>query len=191
VFSQVPLRRLLLLGWLVPTFAVAPEAIAAPYVAGQGGSPALIGWWLAALPAGLIAGDLVGVCCLSPQRQRRVTGLAAAASFLPYLVFFVAPPIPVALPLLAVAGLGSVYSLGLDARVRQAAPGPLFGRAMALNAAGLLTLQALGFALAGALAGLAGPGPAIALAGLCGLTAVACLYPRPDYGPGKTPSRRV
>jgi len=51
VFSYVPLRRLLLLAWLVPMFSVAPEALAAPYVAGQHGSPALVGWWLAALPA--------------------------------------------------------------------------------------------------------------------------------------------
>src|SRR5215468_11412010 len=70
VFSHVPLRRLLLLGWLVPMFSVAPEALAAPYVAGRNGSPALIGWWLAALPVGLIAGDLTGVWFVSPQRQR-------------------------------------------------------------------------------------------------------------------------
>jgi hypothetical protein len=37
-FSHVPLRRLLLLGWLVPMFSVAPESLAAPYVAGRSGS---------------------------------------------------------------------------------------------------------------------------------------------------------
>jgi predicted MFS family arabinose efflux permease len=178
VFSHVPLRRLLLLGWLVPMFSVAPESLAAPYIAGQHGSPALVGWWLAALPAGLIAGDLLGVCCLSPQRQRRVMGLAAAASFVPYLAFFATPPIAVALPLLAGAGMGSMYSLGLDALVRHAAPEHLFARMMAVNTAGLLALQALGFALAGAVAGLIGPGRAIAGAGLCGIVIVICLRPR-------------
>jgi hypothetical protein len=49
---------------------------------------------------------------------------------------------------------------------------------MAVNTAGLLTVQAFGFALAGALGGLAGPGAAIAVAGLCGIVAVACLSPR-------------
>lgn len=178
VFSHVPLRRLLLLGWLVPVFAVAPEAVAAPYVAGRGGSPALVGWWLAALPAGLIAGDLLGVWCLSPQRQRRLVGFAAAASFVPYLVFFATPPIAVALPLLAGAGMGSMYSLGLDSLVRQSAPEHLFARTMAVNTAGLLTLQALGFVLAGAVAGIAGPGPAIGGAGVCGIVSVICLRPR-------------
>jgi predicted MFS family arabinose efflux permease len=178
VFSHVPLRRLLLLGWLVPMFSVAPEALAAPYVGGQNGSPALVGWWLAALPLGLIAGDLLGVWCLSPQRQRRVVGLAAAASFVPYLAFFATPPIAVALPLLAGAGTGSMYSLGLDSLVRQAAPEHLFARTMAVNTAGLLALQALGFTLAGAAAGIIGPGRAIAGAGLCGIVIVTCLRPR-------------
>ena len=35
VFAHAPLRRLLLLSWLVPMFSVAPEALAAPYVAGR------------------------------------------------------------------------------------------------------------------------------------------------------------
>ncbi len=190
VFSHVPLRRLLLLGWLVPMFSVAPEALAAPYVAGQNGSPALVGWWLAALPTGLIAGDLLGVWFLSPQRQRRLVGLAAAASFVPYLAFFATPPIAVALPLLAGAGAGSMYSLGLDSLVRQAAPEALFARTMAVSTAGLLTLQAFGFALAGAAAGVAGPGPAIAGAGLCGLVIVICLRPRQREARGQPGSMR-
>lgn len=188
VFSHVPLRRLLLLGWLVPMFSVAPEALAAPYVAGQNGSPALVGWWLAALPIGLITGDLLGVWCLSPQRQRRLIGLAAAASFVPYLAFFATPPIAVALPLLAGAGTGSMYSLGLDSLVRQAAPEHLFARTMAVSNAGLLTLQALGFALAGAAAGIAGPGPAIGGAGLCGIVIVICLHPRQREAHSRHPS---
>jgi predicted MFS family arabinose efflux permease len=189
VFSYVPLRRLLLLGWLVPMFLVAPEALAAPYVAGQNGSPALVGWWLAALPTGLIAGDLLGVWCLSPQRQRRLVGVAAAASFVPYLAFFATPPIAVALPLLAIAGMGSMYALGLDSLVRRSAPEHLFARTMAVNTAGLLSLEALGFALAGAAAGIAGPGPAIAGAGLCGIVVVISLRPRNREMPSQAPHR--
>ena len=189
VFSHVPLRRLLLLGWLVPMFLVAPEALAAPYVAGQNGSPVLVGWWLAALPVGLIVGDVLGVWCLSPERQRRLVGLAAAASFVPYLAFFATPPIAVALPLLTVAGMGSMYALGLDSLVRQSAPEHLFARTMAVNTAGLLTLEALGFALAGAAAGIAGPGPAIAGAGICGIVVVISLRPRNRELPGQAPHR--
>lgn len=184
VLAHAPLRRLLLLGWLVPMFAVAPEALAAPYVLDHGRSPALVGWWLAALPAGLILGDVLGIWCLSPERRRRVIPVAAAASFLPFLIFAVSPPVRVALPLLAAAGLGGMYSLGLDALVRDAAPKQLFARAMAVNGAALLTLQALGFTAAGAIAAVTGPGPAIAIAGICGIAAAVCLRPaRRDASP--------
>jgi Major Facilitator Superfamily len=178
VLGHARLRRLLLLGWLVPMFSVAPEALAAPYVAGHGGSQVLVGWWLAALPVGMVAGDLLGVLGLSPGRQRSLVGLAAGAFFVPYLVFLAGPPIVVALPLLAGAGLCGVYSLGLDALVRQAAPEQLFARTMAVSSAGLLTLQGLGFGLAGLAAQFVGPGWAITGAGACGLVTVAWLRPR-------------
>src|SRR5215469_10875883 len=66
VLANAELRRLLLLLWLVPTFEVAPEALAAPYVAAQHGSSSLVGWWLTALPVGIIGGDIIGVRFLSP-----------------------------------------------------------------------------------------------------------------------------
>src|SRR5215469_10569755 len=84
VFAIAGVRRLVLLGWLVPMLSVWPEALAAPYVTGKGGSPALVGLWLVALPVGMIAGDLIGVLGLSVQWQRRLVGIAAGASFLPY-----------------------------------------------------------------------------------------------------------
>lgn len=178
VFRHDELRRLLMLGWFVPMFAVAPEALAAPYVSQHGGSTALIGWWLVALPVGLIAGDIVGVRTLAPRRQRRLVAPAAAAGFVPYLVFAVDPPLPVALALLVVAGACGLYTLGLDGRVRDAAPQELFARAMTLNAAGLMTLQGLGFVLAGALAQIVGPADAIVVAGCCGIAATVVLMGR-------------
>jgi hypothetical protein len=191
VFAQPTVRRLVLLGWLVPMFAVAPEALAAPYVVGKGGSPALVGWWLVALPTGLIAGDLLGVLGLSAQRQRRLVGLAAGASFLPYLAFVAKPGVPVAWLLLAAAGLCGMYSLGLDGLVRQAVPEHLFARTMAVSTAGLMTLQGLGFALAGAVAQVTGPAIAIVAAGVCGLACVVVLRPRahdiaPTWTAGET-----
>jgi predicted MFS family arabinose efflux permease len=178
VFRHDELRRLLLLGWLVPMFVVAPEALAAPYVSQHGGSTALVGWWLVALPVGLIAGDIVGVRTLTQRQQRRLVAPAAAAAFVPYLVFAADPSIPAALALLVVAGACGLYSLGLDGRVRDAAPPELFARAMTLNNAGLMTLQGLGFVLAGALAQAVGPAHAIALAGCLGLTPIVLLMGR-------------
>ena len=189
VFSHAPLRRLLLLGWLLPYLFVAREALAAPYVASRGGYAGAGRVVAGRIPVGLLAGDLLGVWFVSPRRQRRIIGIAAAASFVPYLAFFGTPPIAVALPLLVCAGLGSMYSLGLDALVRQAAPEHLFARTMAVNTAGLLTTQALGFPLAGAVAGVAGPGPAIVTAGLCGIVTVICLRPRAAGAQARLPRR--
>ena len=169
-------------------FLVAPEALAAPYVAGQNGSPALVGWWLAALPTGLIAGDLLGVWCLSPQRQRRLVGVAAAASFVPYLAFFATPPIAVALPLLAIAGIGSMYALGLDSLVPRSAPEHLFARTMAVNTASRSPWK---HSASRSPCGrrIAGPGPAIAGAGVCGIVIVMILRPRNREMPSQAPHR--
>jgi MFS family permease len=188
LLARAELRRLLLLGWLTPMFSVAPEALAAPYVAGEHASPALVGWWLVALPVGLVAGDIAGVRWLSARRQRRLVGPAAAASFLPYLAFVARPPIPVALALLVVSGACGLYALGLDARVRDAVPERLFARTMALNTAGLMTLQGIGFAMAGAVAEVTGPAAAIALAGACGLASVAALLRPASAAPAAPPS---
>jgi predicted MFS family arabinose efflux permease len=175
ILAYAELRRLLLFGWLVPMFAVAPEALAAPYVAAHHGSPVLVGWWLVALPVGLIAGDVAGVRLLTPRQQRRLVAPAAAASFLPYLAFAFSPPVPVGLVLLVVSGACGLYVLGLDARTRDAVPPQRFARTMTLNTAGLMTLQGIGFTLAGAIAEAVGPAIAIAIAGGLGLGATAAL----------------
>lgn len=179
VLAHDELRRLLLLGWLVPMFSVAPEALGAPYVSNHGGSPALVGWWLMALPIGVIAGDVAGVRLLTPSQQRRVVAPAAVAGFVPYLAFVFDPRVPIALVLLVASGACALYGLGLDARVRDAAPPKLFARTMTLNSAGLMTLQGFGFVLAGAVAQATGAAIAIALAGGCGI-ATTFLLLRPD-----------
>lgn len=182
LFANPVVARLLLLGWIVPLFSVAPEALAAPYVADHHGSPTLVGLWLCALPVGLIAGDIFGVRFLRPEQQQRAVAPVAAAGFVPYLAFAAHPPVDVALALLALSGLFGMYSLGLDGRLRDATPERSFARMMALNSAGLMTLQGLGFALAGAVAEGTGAAVAIVLAGGCGLVGVALLRLRPGAG---------
>jgi MFS family permease len=183
VFAHAELRRLLLVGWLAPMFSVAPEALAAPYVAHHHGASTQVGWWLIALPVGVIAGDVAGIRLLTRDRQRRIVAPAVVAGFVPYLAFALDPSIPIALALLVTSGACGLYALGLDARVRDAAPPGLFARAMTLNGAGLMTLQGIGFTLAGALAQAIGPAPAIALAGALGIgSIIVLLWPDLRYG---------
>jgi hypothetical protein len=177
VFTLPLLRRLLLLGWVIPLFSVAPESLAAPYIASHGGSAALVGWWLTGLPAGIVLGDMLGVWFISPAWQRRLVGPAGIVSFLPYLLFFLSPPVYACIPLLVASGMCGLYSLGMDARVRASCPEGLFARMMAVNSAGLLTIQALGFPLAGLIAGLTSPGTAVGIAGACGIAGTLLLWP--------------
>jgi MFS family permease len=188
IFGNVELRRLLFFGWLVPMCAVAPEAVAAPYVAGRGASPAFVGLWLGALPVGIIVGDLIAVWRIGAPRLRRLVGIAAAGSFVPYLVFVGRPPLAAAIPLLVLAGMCGMWGLGVDALVRDVAPERRFARMMTLNTAGVMTSQGLGFAVAGALAEVVGAGGAIAVAGLGGLVVVLLLRPRVTEQPRHDPT---
>jgi hypothetical protein len=178
VLGDRALRRLLLLNWLVPTFAVAPEALAAPYVSGLGGSHSLVGWWLVAIPLGFVAGDVIAIWVVSAERQTRLVGPLAACVFAPLLAFAFAPGFAFAFVLLVLSGAAAAYGLGLDARIRSAAAPELLGRVLAINMAGLLALQGLGFAAAGALAELVSPSTAIVVAGVAGLAVVSVLWPR-------------
>jgi MFS family permease len=187
IMARRDLRRLLLFGWLGPMFFVAPEAVAAPYVSAHHDSAAVVGWWLVALPIGLIAGDYAGVRLLSPAWQRRVMAPVAAAGFLPYFVFAANPGIPVGMALLVAAGVTGLYVLGYDARVRDAAPPELFARTMALSQSGLMALQGIGFTLAGAVAQGVGPARAIVIAGAGGLLCTVVLL-RDDLR-GRAPPR--
>jgi Major Facilitator Superfamily len=175
VFRNDQVRRLILIGWLAPMCIVAPEAVAAPYVTGHHGSPALVGWWLVALPIGLIAGDLAGVRLLTAHQQRRLVAPSAAAGFIPFLAFVLDPSIPVGMALLVISGACGIYVLGLDARIRDAAPAELFARTMTVSWSGQMAVQGLGFALAGALAEAVGPAGAVACAGGCGLLGTVAL----------------
>ena len=115
----------------------------------------------------------------------------AALAFLPYLGFLVRPPVAVAMVLLAVSGTGAGYSLGLDALVRDTAPPELFARTMAISTAGLMTIQGVGFAAAGALAQALPPDIVIAVAGACGLVTVLLLRPPSVAAPKASPEAPV
>jgi MFS family permease len=177
VLADRRIRRVLLLGWLVPTCSVAPESLAAPYVAHLGLSEGTAGWWLAAIPAGTILGELIAIWFIPPEWRMRTIGVMAAVQFVPLLAFAGRPGLAVALPLLAASGLFSAWILGQDALILEVTPEHLMARVFSVNQAGLISLQGLGFAAAGALAELVDPHVAIVIAAITGLVIVALLVP--------------
>ncbi len=186
VLADRRIRRVLLLGWLVPACAVAPESLAAPYVADLGLSAAAVGWWLAAIPLGTIAGELAGIWFVPPPWRLRLMGVLAAATFIPLLGFAANPGLAVALPLLVASGVCSAWVLGQDALILEVTPEHLLGRVFSVNTAGLISLQGFGFAAAGALAEVVSPHVAIVIAALTGLAVVALFAPgnRAPAAPG-------
>ncbi|MGW0856666.1 MFS transporter [Streptomyces sp. NPDC002690] len=174
---QVPavpgLRPLLLLTWLPPAFAVAPEALASPYADALGGGPAAVGLLLCAAPAGSVVGELLAGTLLTAGTRVRMVLPTAVLMFLPLLGFTFRPGLWASVALLAVCGLGFTYAMGLDQRVLDATPEDLRGRALTITLAGLMITQGLGFAAAGVVAEFLPLHLVIATAGSCGLLTLA------------------
>jgi MFS family permease len=175
VLGLPSLRRVLLFSWLVPFCVVAPEALAAPSVAYLGLSSSAAGWWLTAIPAGTVAGELLGVLLLPVAWRRRLVRPLAACCFLPLLAFAARPALALSLALLVLAGIAAAHTLGLDQLLLEVTPAELRGRAFTVATAGLMTIQGLGFAAAGALGEIMSPFAVIATAGVAGLVVVAAL----------------
>jgi hypothetical protein len=120
----------------------------------------------------------------------RLIGVLAAATFIPLLAFAGQPGLAFALPLLVVSGLCSAWVLGQDALILEVTPERLLGSVFSVNTAGLISLQGLGFAAAGALAEFVSPHVAIVIAAVTGLALVALLAPgiRGPSAPGRLAS---
>ncbi|MFH9108060.1 MFS transporter [Streptomyces albus] len=168
-------RALLLLCWLPPTFAVVPEALAAPYADGLGAGPAGVGLLLAAGPVGSVVGELAVGTLLRPAARERLVLPLASVLLLPLLVFLLHPalPLPLALAALCLSGMGMGYTLGLDRWFFDAAPEELRGRALTVMTAGLMSAQGMGMAAGGALAEFLPAHLAIVLTGVVGTVCVA------------------
>jgi MFS family permease len=172
IWAYPGVRRLLLLGWILPFVAVAPEGLGAPAVAQAGHSPALVGVWMAAIPVGTVLGDLLLVWAVPPRhRQRLIRPLAFSLTGL-LIAFATGPPLSLSIGLLVAAGAASAFGLGLDQTLRDVTPPELLARMFTLNSTGLMVGQGLGFAAAGALGLVVPAHQAIALAGTLGLLAV-------------------
>ncbi|MFJ2649666.1 MFS transporter [Streptomyces sp. NPDC087420] len=146
------IRVLLLLFWIPAMFVVAPEALAAPYADAIDAGPAALGLMMCAMPVGHISAELYVGTALSPRARSRIVLPVAALGLVPLLVYAARPGLGWALPALALSGVGAAYVIGLDQWFVAAVPEERRGSAMTLLTAGLMTIQGLGMAVAGAAA---------------------------------------
>ncbi|MCM1972819.1 MULTISPECIES: MFS transporter [unclassified Streptomyces] len=171
VLGDRRIRALLLLLWVPPMFMVAPEALAAAYADEIGIGTATVGLLMAAMPVGTIIGEVYAGSALSPAARSRIVLPLASCGLLPLLVYPLAPGLVWILAALLVTGLAGAYTLGLDRWFVDAVPKELRGRAMTVHTAGLMTIQGIGMALAGAAAEF---WPVATVVGVVGALGTAC-----------------
>lgn len=178
VLAHRPIRRILLFSWFVPACVVAPEALAAPYATHIGQPARAAGFLLMGIPIGTVAADIIAARLLRPRLQRRIIVPAALLSFAPLAAFALTPGLPLAVGLLALAGLGSAWTAGIDGLLIDTAPPALRNRALALAGAGIMFTQGAGFALWGIAGQYLPPTAAIPLAAAVGALAATILRPQ-------------
>jgi MFS family permease len=192
-------RGLLLAQWLPGWFVAGAESLIVPYIGSLGRPASAAGPLLAAMPAGMLIGDLlVGRFCAPATRTRLAFPLAAVMG-VPLLALVFHPPLPLACLALLACGAGFAYQLGIQQAFLDSLPEARRGQGFGLNSTGMMGGQGLTPAVAGALAGTVGAAAAMAVAGAA--TAMAALAlrgpltgrisPAGQRGPGHSgPSRR-
>jgi MFS family permease len=178
VMAVGPLRRILLFGWIVSALSVAPEALANPYAHEQGFGTAKLGLMMAALPLGCLLGEFVAMKSLTPGRQIKLITPLAVCALAPLTLFALEPGFLAVMAIFLVSGSGVAYHLGQDHLVLKIAPEHLLSRALALQSAGLMFWQGVGFALAGAAGQFAAVSAVVAVAAVAGLVAIVLLRDR-------------
>jgi MFS family permease len=186
VMRDRKLRRLMLFHWLVPSCALAPEALIAPYVHLLHRPTRDVGVMLSALAAGMLVANLVAGRALTTHAQRRLMVPAALLCVAPLIVFAAPIGLPLSVGLLALTGIGSCNNLGRDSMFIEAVPPELRSRALAVDQSGLMVVQGVGFALWGGLAELVSIRTTITVAGVAGVLIIAVLARGPGSNPAKT-----
>ena len=151
--------------WLPAWFAAGAESLIVPYTGSLGFPASGAAPLLAAVPAGMLLGEVIAGRFLRPAMRRRLAFPLAIGIGLPLLAFWFRPPLPAAFAVLLVSGLGFAYQLGLQKAFLDSLPERLRGQAFGLYNTGAMGGQGLGPIAAGALASAVAPGPVIALAG--------------------------
>ncbi|MFD8980560.1 MFS transporter [Streptomyces sp. NPDC059564] len=182
-------RSLFLAQWLPPAFIAGVESLVIPYARARGFSVTAASLLLAALPVGMVFGDLLMGRLVRPAVRVRLVMPLMALAGIAFLGFVFEPSLVICAALLALAGVGNAYMLGVQGRFRDAAPTVLIGQAFTLLGTGLMVLQGIGPLLFGALAEWTGYGMAVTAAGGAAVATAVALWPGWARSDGHLPVR--
>lgn len=171
LFSRPGPRALLLNLWVPNGLIVGCEALFLSYAPGHAGA------LLAAGAAGMLLGDLTVGRLLSAGQRRRWAFALRLLLAVPYLLFAVHPPVPVATVAVFVASAGFAATLPLQEQLLALTPTPVQGQVQGVESAGRMAWQGIGAAIAGGLAQYTGPATAITAAAVCSVAVTVVSRP--------------
>lgn len=165
-------RRYALLALAVPNgLVVGCESLFVPY------SPGRAGVLFAAAAVGMLVGDTLTGRFVPTRWRERLAAPMRLLLAVPYLVFVLRPPFALAVILVAMASVGYSAGLMLQERLVALTPPDLTGHALGLASAGMMTMQGVGAAIAGAVAQLVSPAAAMSVMAVASVAVTLALAP--------------
>ncbi|MER6947604.1 MFS transporter [Nonomuraea sp. NPDC000554] len=186
LWSSKPRRHVYLALWVPNGLIVGCESLFIPY------APRYAGLLFACGAVGMLIGDVWAGRFVSRRRRGRLGVPLCLLLALPYLIFALDPPLPLALAAVTVAAVGYAAGLLLQERLMELTPDELSGHALGLHSSGMITMQGVSSALAGALAQYTTASTAMAVMAAASVAVTLILAPglRPGHrGARTTPSR--
>lgn len=179
LWSCVPRRYVYLALWVPNGLIVGCESLFVPY------APRHAGLLFAFAALGMLAGDTLTGRFVPARWRRRLSPPLRLLLAAPYLIFALQPALPVAVAAVVLASVGYSASLLLQQRLMALTPEELSGHALGLCSSGMLAMQGVGAAVAGAVAEQTSPGAAMAMMAMISLAVTLILAPglRPDRTP--------
>ncbi|WP_327183606.1 MFS transporter [Streptomyces sp. NBC_01334] len=163
-------RRLTYLGlWLPNGLVVGCEALFVSY------DPDAAGTLFACGALGMLVGDVTVGRLVPPALRPRLATPLLLMLATPYAFFALRPALPLAAACAALASVGFGASLVQQERLMALTPPELSGHALGLHSSGMLTMQGVSAALAGAVAQLTSPATAMTVMALTSIAATLTL----------------
>jgi MFS family permease len=171
LWSSAPRRYVYLALWVPNGLIVGCESLFVPY------APRHAGLLFAFAALGMLVGDALAGRFVPSRWRGRLSAPLRLLLAAPYLVFAMDPALPVAVAAVVLASVGYSATLLLQQRLIALTPGELSGHALGLHSSGMLAMQGVGAALAGAVAERTSPGTAMAVMATASVAVTLILTP--------------
>jgi MFS family permease len=171
LWSSKPRRYVYLALWVPNGLIVGCESLFVPY------APQHAGLLLAFAALGMLVGDTLTGRFVPKRWRERLGAPLRLLLATPYLTFALHPVLPLAVAAVVLASAGYSASLLLQERLMSLTPDELSGHALALHSSGMLTMQGVGAALAGAVAQHTSPSTGMAVMAAASVAVTLALAP--------------